>query len=114
MRSVRRRRRNWRDEPITPARQRFNEAGCFGRIPQRVAQSIDRRIQAMFEIAEPLVAPQLSPQLFARDEVARPVEQKLKNAQGLSLKVQAAAGFTKLAGPAVEVEGSESNRTAEA
>lgn len=68
----------------------------------------------MFEIAERLVAPQLSPQFFARDQIARPVEQKLKNAQGLALKVQAAAGFAKLAGPAIEVEGSESNRTAEA
>src|SRR6476659_8039636 len=64
------------DESISTTRQRFNVARVLGVIAERVADLFDREVQAMFEIDESLVPPDLAPKLFTRDELPRLAHQQ--------------------------------------
>jgi hypothetical protein len=52
------------------ARQSLDEARIIGRIPQRLAQLLDRRVDAVLELDEGVGRPQRLLQFFAGDNLA--------------------------------------------
>jgi hypothetical protein len=51
---------------------------------QRVAQTIYRGVQAVFEINKSIRGPEQGPQLFASDQVAGMVQEQFQDLKGLS------------------------------
>ena len=67
--------RNGADESVASARHGFDEAGLVRGILQRLAQAVDRFIQALIEIDKGVGWPQLLHQLVASNQLAGAIEQ---------------------------------------
>ena len=65
---TRSRRRDRGDESVAAAGHGFDESRVLGRIAERMAQPRDRGVEALLEIDECLLVPELAPELFTRDE----------------------------------------------
>ena len=99
-----------RDEPVPAARQRLDIARDVGRIVERLAQAAHRRVQAGLEVDERIGAPEAIAQCLARDELARTLEQRLQNRDGLVGNLEAGGAVAQLPRAPVQRERAESNR----
>jgi hypothetical protein len=77
------------DEPIAATRHRLDERRLVGVIAERRAQTLDRRVEAVFEIDEGALRPQPQPQLVACDDLSGPFEQQPQNLERLLLQSHA-------------------------
>ena len=102
-------RRDAPDEAIAAPRQRFDEPGPIGRIAQRLAQPADRRVQAVLEVDEDLVAPQPPTQRVPRDDFAGPLEQRREHLERLFAQVDANAALAQLPQRQIDFEAFEAH-----
>ena len=66
-------------EAVSAARQRFYIARLIGRITERLAELIDRRVESMFEVTSRNSGPQAVAKLFNGHQVAGPLHQRVQN-----------------------------------
>ena len=97
------------DEPVAAAWQRLDIARDVGRIIERLAQAPNRRVQAGLEVDERIGGPEAIAQCLAGDELARTLEQRLQNRDGLVGNLEARGAVAQLPRPPVERERAESN-----
>src|SRR5512138_2634175 len=71
------------NEPIAASRQRLDVFRIVGRIAQRLAKSIDRRIERLLRVDETLLRPQSPAEGFARDELAGLLQQRREDEERL-------------------------------
>jgi len=91
------------NEAIPAPGNRLNEEGILGRIAEGIAQLIDRGIQAVVVIDKCIFRPEPLPQLFARHQVAGPLDEMQKDFKRLALQARALlALFAQFAGFAVQ------------
>jgi len=96
-----------RDESVSTTRHRFDKLWRVGRVPQHIAQSLDRSVQPAFKIDESIFVPQLLSQLVSRDEPTGSCDQGLQESQRLLWKNLAVAVVRQLAGAHVQLEWAE-------
>ena len=99
------------DEPIAAARQRLDESRDVRRVPERISQPANRRIQAALEIDERLCRPQALSQLLAGDEFAWTIQQCPENLKRLIGEVDPDAAPAQLAGAQIQLERAEANES---
>ena len=97
------------DESIPTAGQGLDEPRSIRRVPQRIPQPADSRIQAVLKIDERLCRPETLPQLLASHEVARTIQQRLENLKWLFGKIDADAGLPQLARAEIQLERAKAN-----
>jgi hypothetical protein len=71
------------DEPVAAAGERLDEAWRRGRISQRFTQPLHCGVQAVLEVHEGAVVPQLATEVFARDDGSRLPEEERQYSKGL-------------------------------
>ena len=81
------------DKAIPTPGDRLHKSGILGGITQRCAQLSNCRVQAVVEFNKCVIRPQLLLNLFPGDYLARPFEQKGKNAKWLALDLDPQATF---------------------
>ncbi len=86
------------DKPETSASQRLYITRIVGRVAQRLANLVDRARDAALEVDVGVYAPNLPLQLFARDDLTRPGEQRLEHAEWLPLQLDPKPGPAELTG----------------
>jgi hypothetical protein len=101
-------RRDRHQEPVSPPRERFDEPGRPGHVGERLADLPDAEIQALIEVHEGVVAPDLFADLGACHDLAAVPDQHLEHLAGLRLKLDHLAVSPELPGSSVEFEGPES------
>src|SRR6516164_3785702 len=74
------------EKAVTAAGESLDKAGLFRVVRERRANLVDREVDAVFEIDEGGVRPQVEADLFARDHPAGALGEKLKQAKGLRLQ----------------------------
>ena len=87
----------------------FDELGFDRGIAEYVTQPLDRRIQAMFEVAKAGSGPQFLLQFFAGDELPWSLQQGQQDLDGLAAKLQARTILAQFAGIRRDLEGAESD-----
>ena len=95
------------DEAVALARQRLDESWLFRRIAERFPQMVDDLVQAAIEVDEGAGRPQASGQLFARDQLARPFEQRQQELVRLIAEGRSTARVRQLARPSIDGEALE-------
>jgi len=75
------------DKAIAVPGQRFDEAGRRRVVPQGFAQSFDGTVDAVLEIDEGILRPELLPDLFAGHQFARALQQHGQDLEGLTMKL---------------------------
>ncbi len=96
------------DEPVAAPVQRLDEPRTIGVVAERRPQTFDRGVQPVLEVDERAFRPQALPQLVARQDLARLLEQHDQHLERLILQPQADAVLAQLARAHVELESSES------
>lgn len=81
------------DESVTPPRQRLNVMRRIGLIPQRLPQLLNCGIQTVIEVDKRIRCPEPLPQLFARYQLSRLLQQNFEDLDRLPLKLQPNAIF---------------------
>lgn len=76
------------DESISAARLRFDVPGILGGVSQRPPQLVDCRVQAVLEIDEGSLAPDLLAQLFTGNQFAGMRQQDQQNLEWLACAVR--------------------------
>jgi hypothetical protein len=71
------------DESVAALRKRFDEAWALGGIAERLAEPVDRFVQAAVEVNKGVSRPQPPLQFLARDHLGRPLEQKEQDLERL-------------------------------
>src|SRR2546428_766632 len=94
-------------EPVTAARQRFDEPRILGRVAQGFAQLSHGAVQSDIEIDERVGRPELLLQLLARHHSSGALEQQPQNLKGLVRKPDLQAMPAQLARLRVELEDPE-------
>ena len=111
-RTVRRRRGrasiDWSLEPISTPWKRLDESRCRRRVAKSLAQPFDRRVQAVLEIDEGIVAPEFTTQIVARHQCAGRPHQERENAKRLDRQEKPAAVLRQLPRPQIQRELAES------
>jgi hypothetical protein len=79
-----------RHEPGAAPRKGLDEARRRRRISQRLPHSVDERVDAGVDVDEGVVSPEGGPDLFARDQLARPSHQQFEPLAGLFLQPDSA------------------------
>ena len=95
------------DEAVATLRQRLDIARCIGFVAERLAQFLDRRVQAVVEINERVGGPEALANLLAGDQLAGLLQQDFENLDRLALQLQPDAILTELSALRVELEGAE-------
>jgi len=95
---------NRREESVATAREGLDIAGLLRVVRERRANLVDREIDAVFEIDEGGIGPQMEANLFARDHPAGALGEKLEQAEGLRLQPDEGAIFAQLAGRRIELK----------
>lgn len=75
------------DKAIAVPGQRFDEAGRRGVVPQGLTQSFDGTVDAVFEIDEGILRPELLPDLFAGHQFAWTFQQHGQDLEGLTVQL---------------------------
>ena len=96
-------------EPISTPRKRLDESRCRRRVAKRLAQPFDRRVQAVLEIDEGIVAPEFTTQIVARHQCAGRAHQERENAKRLDWQEEPAAVLRQLPRPEIQRELTESH-----
>ena len=71
------------DEPIAAPWKRLDEPLCRRRLAERFAKPFDRRVQAVFEVDESVLGPELATQIVARHKGPGLTDQQSENAKRL-------------------------------
>jgi hypothetical protein len=79
------------DEPVSAPIERLDEPWTIGIVAKRRSQTLDRGVQPMLEVDERTVRPEPAPQLVARQDFARLLEQHGEHFERLILQPQADA-----------------------
>jgi len=79
------------------------------RIPQHLANAVDRRVQAVIEVNKSAVGPEPVAQLLARDNLPRTFQQLAENLKSLLPQPDLDAALPQLARAQIHLENSESN-----
>src|SRR5215470_9750380 len=82
---------DWRHEPVSASRKRLDKNRIVRRIPERVPQSLDRRIQAMVKVHKRIRGPKAASQLFPRHQIPRRFQQGRQYLSRLLLQLYARA-----------------------
>jgi hypothetical protein len=95
------------DEAVTPAWQRLDVPRIVGGIAQRIAQPLNRCVDAVVELDDGVVGPQHLAQLFAGHQLARPVQQHDQDSERLLVEANLDPVLAQLGGLNVEFERAE-------
>lgn len=95
------------NEAIATSRQRFDVARNSGRIAQRVPQSTNDAVQALFEVDEGAQRPEARLQFLARHDVASVLEQREEHLNALVRYPLPDTGAQQFARTHVDLEGVE-------
>jgi hypothetical protein len=98
---------HWRNESISPPRERLDVARTGRRISQGFPQLVHGRIQAVIEIHEGVSGPQFLAHLLASDQVTAALQQEDEHLKRLFLEPKLRAVLAKLSGRVVELKHSE-------
>src|SRR5262245_46953403 len=104
---------DWCDESVAALRQGLDESGTFGRIPERLAQAVHRRVQAVVEIDERVSRPELLAEFVASNEIAAAVHEEQKDVEWAAAQLDDAALLAQFAQAAVDFEQAEAIDTFE-
>ena len=88
-----------RDEAIASARQRLDEARVVGRVAERLAQLLDRRVEGVVEVDEGVGRPEPFAHRLAGDDLARAFQEHRQQLKRLVLQLQSDAVPAKLTAP---------------
>jgi len=97
------------EEAVTAAGESLDKAGLFRIVRERRANLVDREVDAVFEIDEGGVRPEVEADLFARDHPAGALSEKLKQAEGLRLQPDERASLAELARTWIEFKRTEAH-----
>ena len=98
------------DKPVTATRNSLHIARLVRRIPQRQAQLLDGSVDAVVELDNRVIRPQLLANLLPRHQLAGRFQQHFQNLEGLFLKANLAVVLVQFSGFEVQLEGSEADR----
>ena len=95
------------EEPVPAARQRLHEARALRGVAQRVAQPLDRAVEARIEVHEGVGGPQGLAHLVPAHDLARTPEQQEQDLEGLVGKTHGQAVLAQLGRARLELEATE-------
>jgi len=95
------------DKPVSAPRQCLDKPGIVGGVAQRLAQFVDRRVQAVIKIDESIGRPDRRAQLFPGYYLAGMLQQQREHMEGLLLKLDPYALLAQFARPQVKLKRSE-------
>ena len=98
---------HWRDEAIPLAGDGLDEPGIVGRVPEDLAEPVDRRVHAVVEIDEGVGRPQSAAQILARHQFAGTFEEDHQNVERAPAQPDAQAVLAHLAAALVHFEHAE-------
>ena len=101
------RRRNRRDEPVSPAVQRLDKSRIVGLIAQRLPQFLDGAVQAQIEVDESVRGPEPGLQFFAGHDLARTLQKYSEHLKGLLVQFDLHPGLAQFTGLQINFEESE-------
>jgi len=78
-----------------------------GYIPKRLAQLIDRCIQAVFEVTRGRAGPKAVAKILTRYQFARPIRQRIQNRAGLRSQSDSGSMFEQFSRARIKFEGAE-------
>ena len=93
------------DEAITAPRQGFDQARLFGGITQRLAQSLNGRLESLVEICEGPIRPEPLTKSVPSDELPGAFEQGSEDLERLFGQTNLHPALAKLAGFEIQLEG---------
>ena len=93
-----------RDEPIAAPGHRFDEPRRRRVLAERLAQAFDRGVEAVIELDERVVGPQLLPQLLTRDHLTGAIEQRRRGSAGAGRSPKPRPPLAQLARADVQLE----------
>ena len=96
-----------RHESVTSASHCFNEAGIVSRIAERVADFVDGLVEAMVEVNEGVLGPEVLLKLLAGNDLSRLFQEHGENLEGLLLQLDPDPLPAKFSGPEIDFEDSE-------
>ena len=99
------------EEAISAARQRFHKAGILCRVAQRIAQPLDRGVQAVVEVHERIGGPQAAVEILPGDHFAGTLQQHGQDLKGLLLQANLEAVAAELPGAQVYVKDSKADNS---
>ena len=94
-------------EPVTAARESFDEARRLDGVAERLTQPFHRGVDAVLEVDDRVARPKLLAQVFTRHELARPLDEHAQNPQRLPFKLDLHPAPAQLQCAPVEFEGVE-------
>ena len=98
-----------RNEPVSPPRQCFDVARVLGIVVEHLAQLLDVGIQAVFEVNDGVIRPEVFAEFLASDEFAGMFQQNRKNGDGLALELELRTVLPQLSRLPVEFKRSETD-----
>ena len=100
-----------RDKAVPVARQGFDEAWMLGVVAQRFAQSVHRRVDAVFEVNDDTVWPESLLEFLAGDYLTWMLKQKGQNLERLVLQPHLGARLAQFSCSKVNFEDVETRDT---
>ena len=97
------------NKPIAAPRNRFDESRSRCRVSQDLAETLDRRVEAVLEIDERVIGPYRPPQLVARDEASSMRDQDAEDSKRLLGHEHAVGAVPQLARGQIQPVLSESH-----
>lgn len=98
------------DESIAPAGQGLYVMWLFGIVLERLAELLNRRIDAVIELDECTIWPKTFPDLFAEYRFARVFQQHQQNFKRLLLQPDPPVSTQQLSRPCVQLKVAETRR----
>jgi len=102
---------NWRQKAISPAGESFDEPRVRRGIAQGFAELIDYSVKAVIEIYKGIFGPQLLTQFLARDDFARPPQQREQHLEWLLLNAKTDSRFAQFPGARVGLVNSKAEES---
>jgi hypothetical protein len=97
------------NEAITAAGERLNKDRSVCRFAQRIAQPLDRGIQAMIEVNEGVRRPEFIAQFLSSNELSRPFQERRQYLKGLFLQFYLLSPLAQFPGVEIDLEGAEAD-----
>ena len=95
------------NEAIPSPSECLDEDGCFRRFAQRIAQPLDRGIQAMVEVDEGVRRPKLAAQFLSGNQFSRSFQQRRQYLQRLILELYLLSPLAQFPGVEIDLERAE-------
>jgi hypothetical protein len=102
------------DEPIAAPRQRLDEPGSVGGVPQRLADPAYAEVEPLLEVHDRVAQPDVRAKLFACNDFAGTARKELEHLERLRRQLDDVAAPAKLAGGGIELERTEPEHLAAA